>query len=120
MYSQTHSVGHLTNVEIQKGAENYDEQRGGKWLIDKLKLYLMSRYGVEVVDRCFYEIQRIVINSLLAVNKLISNDKHSFEVYGYDILLDSTLKPWLLEVNGGYNSLDSGRRCRPIQSSTSS
>lgn len=65
-------------MEIQKGAEHYDQERGGKWLIDKLKHYLMSRYGVQAVDECFHEIQKIVINSLHAVEKLISNDKHSF------------------------------------------
>ena len=39
------------------------------------------------------------MNSLLAVQKIMIHDKHCFEMYGYDILIDENLKPWLIEVN---------------------
>lgn len=45
------------------------------------------------VDECFHLIDEIFIRSLLSVQKVMINDKHCFELYGYDILLDAKLKP---------------------------
>ena len=90
---------HLTNVAIQKSSNTYDSVTGGKWDLRLLKLYLMSKYGQERVSQCFYKISRIFIRTLMAVQKCIINDKHSFELYGFDILIDDNLKPWLIEVN---------------------
>jgi hypothetical protein len=36
---------------------------------------------------------------LSAIKKLQLHSSNCFEVFGYDILIDSELKPWLLEVN---------------------
>ncbi len=47
---------HLTNVAIQKTAENYDERTGGKMELQALKMYLMSKYGVERTDALFWEV----------------------------------------------------------------
>lgn len=35
------------------------------------------------------------------MQKIMSSDRNnSFELYGFDIMLDSKLEPWLIEVNG--------------------
>ncbi|KAJ1442917.1 tubulin-tyrosine ligase family-domain-containing protein, partial [Ochromonadaceae sp. CCMP2298] len=44
-------------------------------------------------------IDQVIVHSLKAVQNVMINDRHCFECYGYDILIDQDLKPWLVEVN---------------------
>ncbi|XP_053500349.1 probable tubulin polyglutamylase TTLL9 isoform X2 [Ictalurus furcatus] len=90
---------HLTNVAVQKTAPDYDPEKGCKWQMQQLRRYLTAKHGRETVEALFNDIYNIFIRSLQSVQKVIINDKHCFELYGYDILLDQDLKPWLLEVN---------------------
>ncbi|KAJ3365066.1 putative tubulin polyglutamylase ttll9 [Allomyces javanicus] len=90
---------HATNVAIQKTAPNYDGSKGCKWLIRNLKLFLASKHGEDAVLALFNQIEELMIRALVSVAKIMINDKHCFELYGYDILIDQDLRPWLLEIN---------------------
>ncbi|XP_032054460.1 probable tubulin polyglutamylase TTLL9 [Aythya fuligula] len=90
---------HLTNVAVQKTARDYDPEKGCKWMIQQLRQYLTAKHGAGSVEVLFADMDNIFIKSLQSVQKVIISDKHCFELYGYDILIDWNLKPWLLEVN---------------------
>jgi tubulin polyglutamylase TTLL9 len=90
---------HLTNASIQKQSEDYDKAQGCKLDLKSLKLFMIARHGKQAVNAMFYEMQALITRSLLSVQKVIIQDKHSFELYGYDVMIDSHLKPWLIEVN---------------------
>ena len=64
-----------------------------------MKLFLMSKFNEEKVNKMFDDIQSLIIKSFKAVQNVIAKDKHCFEMYGYDILIDENLRPWLIEIN---------------------
>uniref|UniRef100_A0A2C9JT67 Tubulin--tyrosine ligase-like protein 9 n=1 Tax=Biomphalaria glabrata TaxID=6526 RepID=A0A2C9JT67_BIOGL len=90
---------HLTNVAIQKTAPDYDPEKGCKWSTQQLRMYLTAKHGQSKVNTLFQQMTNIFILSLQSCQRVIINDKHCFELYGYDILIDSNLKPWLIEIN---------------------
>ena len=90
---------HLTNVAIQKQNDEYNANHGGKWNVQHLRLFVESVHGAKAAKKLFHDIEQIIVHSLKATQNSIINDKHCFECYGYDILIDANLKPWLVEVN---------------------
>lgn len=87
---------HLTNVAININAPNYVKRIGGKWFLEELKKFMLSKGGVEATNFSFHDIQRCIIKSMLAVQKLVTSSPNSFELYGFDFIFDSTGKSWLL------------------------
>ena len=89
---------HLTNVSIQKNADDYNAQHGGKWTLESLRLYLSSTMGDAVTDKLFDDINWQIIHSLKSVCWIMNSDRHCFEIYGFDVIIDDNMKPWLIEV----------------------
>ncbi|CAD7702065.1 unnamed protein product [Ostreobium quekettii] len=90
---------HLTNVAIQKRGVKYNSLHGNKWPLADLRLFLEGVRGLEATEALFAGLEQIIVNSLKAVQNVLINDPHCFELYGYDIIIDDTMKPWLIEVN---------------------
>ncbi|XP_069707101.1 probable tubulin polyglutamylase TTLL2 isoform X2 [Phaenicophaeus curvirostris] len=92
---------HLTNTSINKYGASYKKYKEGigcgcKWTFSKFRSYLRI-LGID--DMLLWQkINNIVILTLLAVTPL-PVASNCFELFGFDILIDSKFKPWLLEVN---------------------
>lgn len=68
-------------------------------LFSDVKALLRTRHGDEAVQKCLAEIDNVFLTTLQSVQPTMSCDRRCFELYGYDILLDTDLKPWLIEVH---------------------
>ncbi|CUG88411.1 tubulin tyrosine ligase, putative [Bodo saltans] len=90
---------HLTNVALQKGEDEYNELHGGKWSVANLWLYIQATFGHQKADNLMDDICFVVTQTLKALQPAMLNDKHCFELYGYDVLVDENLQPHLIEVN---------------------
>lgn len=64
-----------------------------------LKLFFVNRYGIKAANDAFTNVQNLIINTFKSAMGVMSNEKQCFELYGFDVMFDSELKPWLIELN---------------------
>jgi tubulin polyglutamylase TTLL5 len=103
---------HLCNYSINKYHTDYiksmdagDEDVGHKWTLSALLRHLRNQ-GCNT-EQLMLNIEDVIIKSILscaqpivaACRMFVPNQNNCFELFGFDILIDDTLKPWLLEVN---------------------
>nr|XP_002125626.1 probable tubulin polyglutamylase TTLL1 [Ciona intestinalis] len=94
---------HLTNTSINKYGPSYstDKERVGpgcKWTLSQLRSYLRQLDGVDE-SLLWQRINNLVTLTLATQAPTVPKCRNCFEVFGFDVLIDDQMKPWLLEVN---------------------
>lgn len=111
--SMENKFAHLTNYSINKKNENYHskeegkegEQNSFKWSFSVLTQHFKD-LGIDI-NLMWSKIYDVIIKSLLSIEEKQKNQikksnigrSNCYELYGYDILLDNQMNPWLMEIN---------------------
>lgn len=102
---------HLTNSSVNKQNPAYvvndgvNPFKGHKWSFASLWSYLKQE-RVDVAD-LWSRIKDIIVKTFISVESSMNatilqslvSSYTCYELYGFDVLLDEGLRPWLLEVN---------------------
>ena len=103
---------HLTNYSINKRNKRFVVNKeaeadnvGQKWSITALNKHLANN-SVDV-PQLWARIYDLIIRTIIACEppiyatykKTVGHKRNCFELFGFDVLLDEKLKPWLMEVN---------------------
>ncbi|XP_053314685.1 tubulin--tyrosine ligase [Spea bombifrons] len=98
-------TSHLTNHCIQKEhSKNFGRyEDGNEMFFDEFNQYLVNSLNTNLENSILGQIKQIIRICLSCIEPAISTDHlpyHSFQLFGFDFMVDQDLKVWLIEVNG--------------------
>ena len=102
--STTDKFSHLTNYSLQKQCEHFSKfEQGNEISYKQFKQSLLSQgYNAdETFKSIFAKMKDLIMLSMNAVGKKLSTVPNalSFQIFGYDFIIDSNLNPYILEIN---------------------
>ena len=94
---------HITNHSFQKKSKKFEQyETGNEISYSEFKNFLLEEnIPLSNFDKIIEKMKFIVKLSFQAVNNKIMRtpDVLSFELFGYDFIIDNEYNPWLLEIN---------------------
>ena len=99
----TNQFVHLNNIAIQKNHKDYRQRREESiWNFDQLNSYLNEK-GIGEKDWALngfqHEMKRIMSILLVGASKSLERKKGTFDLLGFDFMVDADLNVKLIEVN---------------------
>ena len=91
----------LTGNSIAKHSEKFEnsEIEGDMWETEQFREYLQQREGKDVWPEIQNKIKKVVIYALECAKHKIIKRKNSWEILGFDIMIDDLLNVYLIEIN---------------------
>ncbi|XP_028676025.1 tubulin--tyrosine ligase [Erpetoichthys calabaricus] len=98
-------TSHLTNHCIQKEhSRNFGKyEEGNEIFFDEFAQYLQCSCNTSLESSILPQIKQIVRSCLMCIEPAISTkllSYQSFQLFGFDFMVDEDLKVWLIEING--------------------
>ncbi|XP_061405881.1 tubulin--tyrosine ligase [Lethenteron reissneri] len=100
-----HTTSHLTNHCLQEALSgNYGRyEEGNEMFFPAFEDYLRSTHAIGLEDSILPQIKHIIRECLLSVEAEVSTHDlsyRSFQLFGFDFMVDAAWRVWLVEVNG--------------------
>ena len=96
---------HVTNTYQQKKHGQLEDVYALKWTFAKLQRYLSDDLGIAAPDFIDAELKprirdclRQIVEAVVADLKASQTEASCFGLYGADVILDASLKPWITEI----------------------